>query len=170
MLMVGHPSLVTTRPRTRRRRFRKSLALSGLASLAVLPLTAGAAGAAIANAATSYPYTVVDLGTFGGPSNFLDLPAIPLTSKGVVLGAADTATVDADYPNCPFAGYCDGHNQHAFAWQGGRLTDLGALPGKQNSSAIYELNSHGVGVGYSENGSHDPTGATAGVAVLFTHG
>jgi probable HAF family extracellular repeat protein len=170
MLVLRRSRLVTTRPRTGQQRFRKSLALGGLASLAVLPLTAGAAGTAHAEAATSYPYTLVDLGTFGGPSNFLDLPAIPLTSQGVVLGAADTTTADADYPNCPFAGYCDGYNQHAFAWQAGRVTDLGALPGKQNSSAIYELNSHGVGVGYSENGSHDPTGTTAGVAVLFTHG
>ena len=123
-----------------------------------------------AQACAQYPYRLIDLGTFGGPSSFLDEPDIPLTSQGVVVGVADTATVDTDSPNCPTAGYCDGYNQHAFAWRDGRLHDLGALPGKQNSSGIYELNSHGVGVGYSENGRHDPTGRAAGVAVLFKHG
>jgi probable HAF family extracellular repeat protein len=47
---------------------------------------------------------------------------------------------------------------------------LGALPGN-NSSAIYELDSHGVGVGLSENGRTDPhVGGPAYVAVLFKHG
>ena len=141
--------------------------LAVLIAAAILPALTFAVPA---QARTQYPYTLIDLGTFGGPSSFLDLPAIPLTSQGVVLGAADTATVDTDSPNCPTAGYCDGYNQHAFAWRDGRLTDLGALPGKQNSSGIYELNSYGVGAGYSENGRHDPTGRAAGVAVLFKNG
>ena len=141
--------------------------LAVLIAAAILPALTFAVPA---QARTQYPYTLIDLGTFGGPSSFLDEPDIPLTSQGVVLGAADTATVDTDSPNCPTAGYCDGYNQHAFAWRDGRLTDLGALPGKQNSSGIYELNSYGVGAGYSENGRHDPTGRAAGVAVLFKNG
>lgn len=144
---------------------RKHLAV--LSAAVILPALAFAVPA---QARSQYPYRLIDLGTFGGPSSFIDEPAIPVTSQGVVLGAADTTTIDTDYPNCPDAGYCDGYNQHAFAWQDGRLTDLGALPGKQRSSAIYELNSHGVGVGYSEDGRHDPIGTTAGVAVLFEHG
>lgn len=64
----------------------------------------------------------------------------------------------------------DRYIQHALAWQNGRRTDLGALPGN-NSSAIYELNGYGVGVGGSENGRTDPhTGGPAAVAVLFQNG
>lgn len=143
---------------------RKRLAvLIAAATLPVLTATVPA------QARTQYPYRLIDLGTFGGPSSFLDEPAIPITSQGVVLGTADTTAHDTDWPHC--GGFCaDRYIQHAFAWQGGRLTDLGALPGN-NSSAIYELNGYGVGVGGSENGRTDPnTGVAAAVAVLFRHG
>src|SRR5215469_13700028 len=142
---------------------RKYLAV--LIAAVILPALAFAVPA---QARTQYPYRLIDLGTFGGPSSFLDEPAIPVTSQGVVLGAADTTARDADWPHC---GFCyDRYIQHALAWRDGRLTDLGALPGN-NSSAIYELNGHGVGVGGSENGRIDPhTGGPAYVAVLFEHG
>jgi probable HAF family extracellular repeat protein len=146
---------------------RKHLAV--LIAAAILPALAFAVPA---QARTQYPYKLIDLGTFGGPSSFLDEPAIPITSQGVVLGAADTTTVDTDYPNCSTAGaFCDGYVDHAFAWRDGRRTDLGALPGRQNISAVFELNGHGVGVGGSENGRTDPhTGGPAAVAVMFKHG
>jgi hypothetical protein len=54
-------------------------------------------GVAQAGAAT-YPYRLVDPGTFGGPQSFLNLPAVPLTRQGGLLGTADTAIPDADYP------------------------------------------------------------------------
>ena len=145
----------------------KSKRLAALIAAAILPALTFAVPA---QARAQYPYRLIDLGTFGGPSSFVELPAIPITSQGVVLGLADTTTVDSDYPNCP-AGYCDGYVEHALAWRDGQLTDLGALPGKQNSSGIYELNSQGVGAGVSENGRTDPhTGGPAGVAVLFQNG
>jgi probable HAF family extracellular repeat protein len=96
---------------------------------------------------------------------------VPLSTDGALIGAADTATLDSDYPNCAPPGGCsDPYVQHAFTFQDGRLTDLGALPG-QNISAIYELNIYGVGAGSSEDGLVDPnTGKAAQVAVLFDHG
>lgn len=130
---------------------------------------------AVANASHhggQYPYTVIDPGTFGGPNSYFDGPGVPLTSNGTLVGQADTSTLDSDYPNCPPPpGGCPDHYiQHAFTWQDGRLTDLGALSG-QNDSAIYELNGSGVGVGSSENGHVDPnTGTAAQVAVIFEHG
>jgi probable HAF family extracellular repeat protein len=138
-------------------------------ALAVALLALAAAGPA--HARTSYPYTLVEPGTFGGPSSFLDLPAVPLTNQGTLLGAADTATSDSDFPSCPPPGGCyDSSVQHALTWSSGRLTDLGALPG-ENSSAIYELNDHGVGAGFSENGLDDPfSGTAAGVAAMFENG
>jgi len=42
--------------------------------------------AAPAHARTQYPYTLIDLGTFGGPSSWLTV--VPITSNGTVLGAA----------------------------------------------------------------------------------
>jgi probable HAF family extracellular repeat protein len=142
-------------------------AVALLALLLGLALVGPAAGAQ----AQHYAYTLVEPGTFGGPQSFLDLPAVPVTRQGTLLGAADTPTLDSDFPNCPPPGGCyDPNIQHAFAWRNGHLTDLGALPG-ENSSAVYELSGSGVGAGFSENGLVDPnTGTAAGVAVLFENG
>jgi probable HAF family extracellular repeat protein len=125
-----------------------------------------------AQARAEHPYTVVDPGTFGGPESFLNLPAVPLTKHGMLLGTADTTIPDADYPNFnPFmVGFPDQHLVHAFAWHGGQLRDLGALPGN-NSSAVFEVNGHGIGVGMSETTATDPfTGWPADNAVMFNDG
>jgi probable HAF family extracellular repeat protein len=116
--------------------------------------------------AEPYPYTLIDPGTFGGPSSFLDEPGIPLTGDGTLLGSADTATVDSGYlPPCG-SGFCDGFQQHAFAWRDGTLTDLGVLPGTTGSS-IDQINGHGFGAGVAETAlSLNP----GGIAVLFAHG
>jgi probable HAF family extracellular repeat protein len=126
-----------------------------------------------------YPYTLVELGTLGGPSSFIPgqfdnrwgEPGVPLSSQGTALGQADLSTRDSDYPHCPPPDGCsDGYIQHAVAWQDGELTDLGALPG-QNSSAIFQQNANGVGVGASEDGLTDPfTKTAASAAVMFENG
>jgi probable HAF family extracellular repeat protein len=136
---------------------------------AAIPLVL--AFAASAQASARYPYTLIDPGTFGGPNSFFDGPGVPIAGNGTLVGAADTTTLDSDYPHCAPPGGCfDPHIQHGFAYSNGRLTDLGALPG-QNVSAIYELNSNGIGVGSSESGADDPnTGTAAQVAVMFRHG
>src|SRR5262245_13391117 len=123
----------------------------------------------MAKTSAAYPYMLVDPGTFGGPSSYVVLPGVPITSDGSVLGTADTATRDPDLPSDPFH---DGYVQHAFAWRDGRLTDLGALPpGADNNTGAYELNGHGVGAGLSENGLVDPlTGFSATEAAVFEHG
>lgn len=122
--------------------------------------------------AASYPYRLVDPGTFGGPQSFLNLPAVPLTAQGGLLGTADTAIPDADYPNFnPFmVGFPDPSLVHSFEWRDGHLTDLGALPGN-NSSAVFEVNGSGTGVGMSETPVTDPyTGWPADNAVMFKNG
>ena len=144
--------------------------LAGRAMLAVAILCVAvfaAGGQALAK--TSYPYTLVDPGTFGGPSSFVVLPGVPITSEGVVLGTADTTTADPDLPSDDFH---DGYIQHAFTWRAGALTDLGALPpAADNNSAVWERNGRGVGAGVSETGLVDPlTGFPAQEAVVFEHG
>jgi hypothetical protein len=107
--------------------------------------------------AEPYPYTLIDPATFGGPQSFLNIPAIPLTKDGTLVGTADTTIPDGDYPNFnPFmVGFPDAHVVHVFAWRNGQLTDLAALPGN-NSSAVFEVNGSGVGVGMSETSVTDP--------------
>src|SRR5262249_1593112 len=57
-----------------------------------------------------------------------------------------------------------------FEWRNGQLTNLGALPGN-NSSAVFEVNGSGVGVGMSETATIDPnTGWPADNAVMFKDG
>jgi probable HAF family extracellular repeat protein len=148
---------------------RKLVPLVAGAVLVVLGATAGAAATgSSAQAASRYPYTLIDPGTFGGPSSFFDGPGVPLTNQGVLLGAADTATANSAYDSCP-SNACDGYEQHAFTWRDGQLTDLGVVAGK-NGSAIYELNDHGVGAGVSQNGLDPVSLITEGVAALFKGG
>src|SRR5262249_34861909 len=148
----GEPGMFS-HTRSKSRRMRKYWPLLPVAAT----LLAAAAAAAPARAASHHPYRLVNPGTFGGPQSFLNLPAVPPTSRGAVLGSAETATRDAAYPKCnPFmVGFPDRYLVHAFAWHNGRLHDLGALPGN-NSSAVFEVNGSGVGAGMSETAITDP--------------
>jgi probable HAF family extracellular repeat protein len=148
---------------------RKPIVLSLLVGLALVLL---APPAALGSAAHQRPYALIDVGTFGGPHAELNGPAVQITSQGAVLGTADTRIADGDSPNFnPFlGGAANPVLQHAFAWQHGKLTDLGALPGN-NSSAVFEVNRGRVGAGISETGALDPfTGYPAVNAVMFKDG
>jgi probable HAF family extracellular repeat protein len=148
---------------------RKSVLIAALVAVGALSLVVGG-GQALA--ATHYSYTLVDPGTFGGPQSFLNLPAVPLTKDGILLGTADTTVPDDDYPNFnPFmVGFPDPFLAQAFEWRDGQLINLGALPGN-NSSAVFEVNGSGVGVGMSETATTDPyTGWPADNAVMFKDG
>lgn len=132
----------------------------------------GHVGADGGQAGQQHPYTLVDPGTFGGPQSFLNLPAVPFTDRGGLLGTADTTVHDPNYPNAnPFiVEIPDPYLVHAFAWKKGHLQDLGALPGK-HSSAVFEVNDNGAGVGMSNTASTDPyTGWPADHAVMFKNG
>jgi probable HAF family extracellular repeat protein len=69
----------------------------------------------------------------------------------VVIGGADTPTPD---PFC-IAFNFDCFVSHAFKWQGGILTDLGVLPGGNNSYATL-ISANGLVAGVSQNGEIDP--------------
>src|SRR5438132_8430280 len=92
-------------------------------------------------AAQHSKYKLIDLGTFGGPASLIapssggpQNPARGLTSRGVVVGQAETATPDPFSPDC-FNPYCLAG--HAFRWQDGVLTDLGTLEGvNSNLSSV----------------------------------
>ena len=97
-------------------------------------------------------YKLIDLGTLGGPGSRLEDSSKVLNNAGTVVGEADTSNPDV---------------QHAFRWQKGVLTDLGALPGGNFSHPIY-INDAGLSVGFSDNGVTDRLTASPEInAVLW---
>jgi hypothetical protein len=81
-------------------------------------------------------YKFFDLGTLGGPASYISndpsndgAASGILSPRGIVVGAADTSIPDpsCSNPDCFVA--------HAFQSQNGLMTDLGALPGVNNSFA-----------------------------------
>ena len=115
-------------------------------------------------------YKFIDLGTFGGPASYTlqngNGPGSKvLNSRGTLAGWADTPVPDPYAPNCTNP---DCFVSHAFRWDGGSPTDLGALPGV-TSSAGYWINERGWIAGQSQNGAIDPlTGFPEGRAILWT--
>jgi probable HAF family extracellular repeat protein len=101
-------------------------------------------------------YKFIDLGTLGGPTNYLSINGggLPiLNDAGIVSSSADTSIPDPNAPNLCFNPGC--FLTHAYRWQDGVLTDLGALPGV-NSSAAGAINARGWSVRHSQNGEIDP--------------
>src|SRR2546425_12578599 len=79
-------------------------------------------------------YKLIDIGTFGGPASYFTDPGIGpgsqvLSNRGMLAGKADTSTPDSSPNNCPPICF----DTHVFRWDKGVLTDLGALPGGNNS-------------------------------------
>ena len=96
-------------------------------------------------------YKLIDLGTLDGPNSSIANFEQVVNDRGMVIGGADTPTPD---PSC--VGFnSDCFVSHAFEWQGGTLTDLGALPGV-NSSYANRISANGLVAGQSENGKMDP--------------
>lgn len=113
-------------------------------------------------------YKLLDIGTLGGPSNYLPVANGMLNNSGAVVGWADTSTVGSP-EFCFNPG--DGFFSHAFRWRNGNLTDLGTLP-KGNSSQASWISANGLIAGYSDNGQFDPLvfGFRQARAVLWREG
>src|SRR5262249_22297913 len=109
-------------------------------------------------------YKLIDLGTLGGP-NSAEGPIFPMVnSRGVVAGGSDTLLTD---PNCVFPPNC--LDLHASQWERGTLTDLGTLPGGNNSISN-AINGRGQIAGLSENGLFDSFGSPVTRPVLWRNG
>ena len=108
-------------------------------------------------------YTLVDVGTFGGPNSDLTFGAVIINRKGTLVGAADTS-IPAEPCNPFWTPACV--VSQASRLRDGVLTNLGALPGGQNSFAI-SINTPGAIVGVSENGLVDPVFGAEFVATLW---
>src|SRR4051812_33268588 len=123
---------------------------------------AAAAAPARAHPPTRYAYTLVDVGTFGGPQAGQGNSS-SLNESGAVVGTADTSAPDPFGANESGAFNGDPFVQHAYSWQRGTLTDLGALGPRpaDNSSYTNAINARGHAAGISDNGSIDPLLGTA---------
>jgi probable HAF family extracellular repeat protein len=121
-------------------------------------------------------YQLIDVGTLGGAQSTLAGGRV-LNDRGTLVGCADTSTADPNYPNfnpilvdSPFPFGADPFIFHTFKFEGGSVTDMGALPGS-NSSCEGLLTNEGLIVGGSENGLIDPfTGLPAIEAVVWQNG
>jgi hypothetical protein len=99
-------------------------------------------------------YRLIDLGTFGGQASYLTDPGIEgvskvLNNQGMLAGKANTSTPD------PYCGLPNCFDAHAFRWDKGVLTDLGTLPGGDNSD-VGGINARGWVVENSQTGEIDP--------------
>jgi probable HAF family extracellular repeat protein len=125
--------------------------------------------------ANHHHYKVIDLGTLGGPQSVVSgFLTHLLNNRGTVAGCADTPTADPNFPDSNFQGFSprtpDPFVFHAFRWQDGLMTDLGALPGINNACPIW-MSENGMIAGGSENGLVDPiTGMPESRAILWKDG
>ena len=104
-------------------------------------------------------YRVMDVGTFGGPTSGYTFGSVIINDRGVVVGVADTPIFDP---------ICGCFVTHAFRWERGVTTDLGALPGGQDSFGG-AINSRGSIVGLAD--VMDPmTGLLRGDAAFWQRG
>src|SRR5947208_131035 len=143
----------------------KTKASASFAMAALFSLVTFSAQTAAQTQTSSQPnshvrYKLIDLGTLGGPNSTEGHQAPIVSNSGAVIGIADTLLPDPACPSDCFIG-------HAFRWEKGVLTDLGTIPGGNNSDAVW-LNSLGQVVGESENGVIDPlVGVPENKAVLW---
>jgi probable HAF family extracellular repeat protein len=108
-------------------------------------------------------YKLIDMGTFGGPMSFINptFNSVPaLNSHGTTVGGSATSTPTTSTSNFFVCGGPLGAVSnvfHAFAWQNGTVSDLGALPPEEeNCSDAGSVNANGEISGTSEIGDIDP--------------
>jgi probable HAF family extracellular repeat protein len=102
-------------------------------------------------------YKLIDTGTFGGPSSWVNVfnPNFPpvLNERGTVAGFADTSMPDPFLPNFCFT---DCYVSQTFqAGSQGPLKDIGSLLRGASSAALW-ISGNGLIAGVSENGETDP--------------
>lgn len=141
-------------------RYTRALVIAAMLGMVAIPTHR-------AVAQTTPQYTLIDLGTLGGPNSFVTGASQIIGTVGTVVGAAETSVPDPYTPACSDS---ECLISHAAAWRGGGVTDLGALPGVNNSFAFWTVES-GMTVGFSQNGVIDPlTGFPEERAVLWGGG
>ena len=110
-------------------------------------------------------YKLIDIGTFGGPESFVPETIEfvnangDLNKRGLVVGGSATSIPTTGTSNFLVCGGLSGTVPfvfHAFEWDRGVVSDLGAFPGASNCSTVAGVNEIGKVIGGSENGEIDP--------------
>ena len=124
-------------------------------------------------------YKLIDIGTFGGPASYINAQFAlgapnQINASGTAVGSSATSEPSLADSNGALCGGLDGilHSVfHAFRWQDGEVTDLGAIPGNDNCSVATSINAAGSIVGQSEIDIVDPLfGVKEFRAVLWKDG
>ncbi len=106
-----------------------------------------------------HQYKLIDMGTFGGAQSSINDQGNgypDLNKHGDLVGAAETLVPLNQYSN-GFPCFPGPNVNHAFRYQDGQVTDLGALsPSDTDCSNAQTINDSGEIVGVSENGMIDP--------------
>ena len=116
-------------------------------------VVAGSSGSVSQHAALWNGGQIIDLGTLGGPSSSAGGPNASLKA------AVSSETAPADPLGEAFCGYGNHLQCLAAVWRNGVLSALPLLSGGGNSQA-FGINDRGQVVGFSEDGTFDPTCAT----------
>ena len=158
----------------------KSGFLPSFAAIALLATLAIPGGmAAQQQGSQHHHYKLIDMGTFGGSESAInmatDIDGRAINMRGVTVGFSATAAPKLPTSNPIICGGDDGLGStitHAFRWENGAVTDLGALsPVETNCSNAYQVNASGEIAGFSENGAFDPlTGTNQSRAVHWVNG
>ena len=145
-----------------RMRLRILTCIASITLFAVLEIPVRLAAQEPKDGKVHHRYKFVDVGMFGGPVTYLENDFTGgggvsgvLNNLETVVGAADTSTPDPNFGHGSGFFPLDPLIMHAFQWQKGVLTDLGALPTGNNSFATW-ISANGLIVGFSENGVIDP--------------
>ncbi len=119
-------------------------------------------------------YELVELGTFGGPTSYINNVGNGgpyMNRRGDVVGSSMTSILIPPNQNgysCPFP---PDNVFHAMEWSNNVVTDLESLGDASNCSNALAINDQGETVGTSENGRLDPvTGVLQLRAVLWKNG
>ncbi len=124
-------------------------------------------------------YKAVDLGTFGGPSSYINPTSVfgspnQINERGTAVGGSDTSIPTTPVSNLFICGGVGGavpFANHAFQRRDSLVTDLGTLAGADNCSVATSINARGQVAGTSENGVLDPIlGVTQIRAVVWKDG
>lgn len=102
----------------------------------------------------------IALGTLGGPNSDVAWPV--KNNFGLISGISENGTPDplGETFSCPAFGLVSGNSCVAFAWQGGKMTQLPGLGG--NNSIGGGDNDLGQIVGWAEDATPDPTCMSGG--------
>ncbi len=115
-------------------------------------------------------YSASALRPLGGrQSNVIGFARL-ISNHQAMVGSAETANLDPNYPNANGLIGANVFTQHAAVIQHAIRTDLGVLPGGNNSGALW-VNGNGTAVGISENGVINPLiGSPEGRATMWKSG